>query len=402
MASFNDDLFDDFMEEEYATLRKQPRLDNAHSTQPQPQPQPQQSRSQNSDGLVLPRRDQFDPKGELPLELNLDITPQLLNLIQLKLDEDDNASAFAPKAKIASATTSTANDKLKASTFSAKLLRIGTWKYESRYQCDLVVKLYFAKRKLVWEFLEDGLKRKIEILWDNITGLKGDFPKNKPGRFTIMLDKVPNFFRENNPQPRKHTVWEPSSDITDGQASVDLKHYIECSPGVLNSHFEKLIRCDARLAQLSRHPTLVFDSKPSSLRNITNLVSPRPAPFKYNPLLGPCLDNSPQLLNLFNEADNISDAATASSTAIVVVADAYIASSSSKSSSSLYFSPSLLRIGKWKIKKPMFFREDNPQLGIKAIWQPRIEFTNGNASVCLECASLNLTIEKTTWWRKKF
>lgn len=35
-----------------------------------------------------------------------------------------------------------------------------------------MVKIYFAKRKLIWEIMEDGLKNKIEIEWADILALR--------------------------------------------------------------------------------------------------------------------------------------------------------------------------------------------------------------------------------------
>ena len=39
----------------------------------------------------------------------------------------------------------------------------------------LVVKIYFAKRKLVWEILENALKKKIEIQWSDVIGVGSRF-----------------------------------------------------------------------------------------------------------------------------------------------------------------------------------------------------------------------------------
>ncbi|GER25303.1 hypothetical protein STAS_00876 [Striga asiatica] len=77
--------------------------------------------------------------------------------------------------------------------------------YVSTYEGDLVAKCYFAKHKLVWEVLECGLKSKIEIQWSDIMALKAE--------------SRPTFFREINPQPKKHTL---SQATTDGQASFKL------------------------------------------------------------------------------------------------------------------------------------------------------------------------------------
>lgn len=51
----------------------------------------------------------------------------------------------------------------------------------AKHEGDLVAKCYFAKRKLVWEVLEDGLKSKIEIQWSDISAIKADFCENQPG-----------------------------------------------------------------------------------------------------------------------------------------------------------------------------------------------------------------------------
>lgn len=38
------------------------------------------------------------------------------------------------------------------------------------------------------------------------------------------------------------------------------QHFLQCSPGILNKHFEKLVQCDHRLFCLSRQPDIVLDS----------------------------------------------------------------------------------------------------------------------------------------------
>ncbi|KAJ0262971.1 ATP-dependent DNA helicase [Hirschfeldia incana] len=151
-------------------------------------------------------------------------------------------------------------EKLKASNFPASVLKIGKWEYKSRYEGDLVAKCYFAKHKLVWEVLEQGLKSKIEIQWSDIVGLKANCPEDGPGTLTLLLSRPPLFFRETNPQPRKHTLWQATSDFTDGQASLYRLHFLQCAQGIMNKHFEKLVQCDHRLFCLSREPEIIMDS----------------------------------------------------------------------------------------------------------------------------------------------
>lgn len=41
----------------------------------------------------------------------------------------------------------------------------------SRNEADLIANYYYVKKKLVWEFLENGLKSKIEIQCNNIIAM---------------------------------------------------------------------------------------------------------------------------------------------------------------------------------------------------------------------------------------
>lgn len=147
---------------------------------------------------------------------------------------------------------------------------ISGWQYVSKYEGDLVAKCYFAKHKIVWEILDGGLKSKIEIQWSDIKAMKANLCDDGPGTLTltvmhyiyvmficsmrwncairvvifsfILLQNIglflkllswtlficcllqllrpPLFFKESDPQPRKHTVWQPIADFTDGQASI--------------------------------------------------------------------------------------------------------------------------------------------------------------------------------------
>jgi hypothetical protein len=213
-----------------------------------------------------------------PLGLTLRKTPSLLDLISMKLAQGGNGDpvgtssadsiAAQDDAKIRPGKclvpSVTAQDKLKASNFPATSLKIGTWERTSRYEGDLVGKCYYAKRKLVWEVLENGLKSKIEIQWSDISAMKASCPENLPGTLDIEVSRPPQFFRETNPQPRKHTLWQSASDFTGGQATICKRHSLQFPEGVLNRHYEKLVQCDPRLkalveGALSSRPTPDFD-----------------------------------------------------------------------------------------------------------------------------------------------
>ncbi|XWS19173.1 hypothetical protein CRYUN_Cryun32bG0109200 [Craigia yunnanensis] len=204
----------------------------------------------------------YNPLDEpSPLGLRLKKSPSFLDFIQMKLSQQNTNKLTALKKKDSKGVTvSGVQDKLKASNFPASLLRIGSWEYKSRYEGDLVAKCYFAKHKLVWEVLDGGLKNKIEIQWSDIVAMKANNPDDGPGSLDVVLARQPLFFRETNPQPRKHTLWQATSDFTGGQASIHRQHFLQCPQGLLGKHFEKLIQCDPRLNFLSRQPEILLES----------------------------------------------------------------------------------------------------------------------------------------------
>ncbi|KAJ9567923.1 hypothetical protein OSB04_003889 [Centaurea solstitialis] len=212
---------------------------------------------------------QFNPLDEpSPLGLRLRKSPSLLDLIQMRLSEGNASSKIGADNKKGNKITasSAATDKLKASNFPASLLKIGAWEYKSRYEGDLVAKCYFAKHKLVWEVLDGGLKNKIEIQWSDIMALKATYPDDGPGTLDVVLSRQPLFFRETNPQPRKHTLWQATSDFTGGQASLNRYRLLVMASlstvptRLIRQAFEKLIQCDPRLNFLSQQAEIELES----------------------------------------------------------------------------------------------------------------------------------------------
>ncbi|GMI97578.1 hypothetical protein like AT4G30780 [Hibiscus trionum] len=246
------EIVEDSLEEEHGPLSKRSK----------PSPNLQHWNLESNVFPIPPS--QYNPLGEpSPLGLTLRKSPSLLDLIQMRLSQSQSSGSAAQAEVLSSGVKKEAKhaaDKLKASNFPASVLRIGNWEYKSRYEGDLVAKCYFAKHKLVWEVLEGALKSKIEIQWSDIMAIKANCPDDGPGTLNVVLARQPLFFRETNPQPRKHTLWQATSDFTDGQASIHRQHFLQCPQGSLNKHFEKLIQCDMRLNCLSRQPEIVLDS----------------------------------------------------------------------------------------------------------------------------------------------
>ncbi|XP_074590823.1 uncharacterized protein LOC141846687 [Curcuma longa] len=205
-----------------------------------------------------------------PLGLRLRKSPSLADMIQTRLSQakavkticaiSSKSSEVGDNKESMFSASSSSLSKIKASNFPASLLRIGTWECVSRHEGDLVAKCYFAKHKLVWEVLQGGLKSKIEFHWSDITAIKAVFSEGGYWTLDIVLARLPLFFRETDPQPRKHTLWQATQDFTNGQACIHRRHLLQCPQTLLSKNFEKLIDCDPHLKLLSQRPDIILES----------------------------------------------------------------------------------------------------------------------------------------------
>ncbi|CAL4997883.1 unnamed protein product [Urochloa decumbens] len=140
----------------------------------------------------------------------------------------------------------------KPSKFHADILKIGAWKWTSRYNGDLVAKFYYANHRVVWEIINEGLKMKIEIDWEHISALKFTFPEGGLGTLEIMS---PRFSKETNLQLGRGTAWQRTVDFTGGQATICRRHVLQCAPWILKKHMVTLLSSNHRLYSLSQENT---------------------------------------------------------------------------------------------------------------------------------------------------
>ncbi|KAL4202448.1 hypothetical protein AMTRI_Chr02g221120 [Amborella trichopoda] len=152
-------------------------------------------------------------------------------------------------------------DDRRASSFWITSLTIGSWQSIAKNNGDLVGKIYFRQKKLVWEILDQISRLKKRILMDlsNIVALRADFSQELTSTLEIMLSRAPQFYEERTPIPGKHTSWQDITDFTDGQASNDWRHFVKL-PSEFQKHYMRLLHYDERLRNLSTKP---FPSWPS-------------------------------------------------------------------------------------------------------------------------------------------
>jgi len=65
---------------------------------------------------------------------------------------------------------------------------------EAKYPYELVAKCYYARQKLMWEILHDGLKYKIEIQYQNISAIRAVIEEHSPGILEIEVYIFPSLF----------------------------------------------------------------------------------------------------------------------------------------------------------------------------------------------------------------
>ncbi|CAI9768914.1 unnamed protein product [Fraxinus pennsylvanica] len=171
--------------------------------------------SEQSGSKALPEFDMQEQgimdssENSSPLGLTLRKTPSFVDLVHKTLEKG--------KQKVRSQTKTNYGEKAKASNFPAKLLRIGTWQRMTTYEGDLVAKIYYAKRKIVWEILQRPLKCKIETQWSDIIGIRAMMPPNGEGTLEIEINT------------RGMMAMDRSARALDTRARLDLSSYPQTS-----------------------------------------------------------------------------------------------------------------------------------------------------------------------------
>ncbi|KAJ4892969.1 Uncharacterized protein Rs2_19763 [Raphanus sativus] len=209
-------------------------------------------------------------EGQYP-PLNLTYTPTLehFNKIESKLQEERQNPPYSTENTKTLTTYETPKniEKQKAMNFQISKIMIGEWTHKSVYPDDLKAKFYFAKKRLMWEILDEDskLKRKIEIQWSDVLSLRASYsPQNETGILEVELGKCPTFFMEINPQKGKHTQWKQlDQDFTLGQsASKYRRHTLHVSPKDLKWNLDKLASADSFWSKLAK---VNFPTLPQSL-----------------------------------------------------------------------------------------------------------------------------------------
>lgn len=119
-------------------------------------------------------------------------TQEHFNKIESKFQEERQKQLYSTENTKALTTheTPTTTEKLKAMNFEISKITIGEWTHKSVYPHDLIAKFYFAKKRLMWEILDEDskLKRKIEMQWSDVLSFRASFPpQNETGTLEVEV-----------------------------------------------------------------------------------------------------------------------------------------------------------------------------------------------------------------------
>ena len=128
-----------------------------------------------------------------PLNLLFTPTPELIALIEIELQQDYSSphqqnfhyTTEDPKTLTPSETPKN-HEKLKAVDSQIYKITIGQWTHTRVYPDDIKAKFYFAKKRIIWEILDDvetgtqveRLKRKIESQWSDVLSFRATYNSN--------------------------------------------------------------------------------------------------------------------------------------------------------------------------------------------------------------------------------
>ncbi len=114
---------------------------------------------------------------------------------------------------------------------------------------DLLVRLYYAKRQIVLSHLDGGVSSRMEISFNDITGVELIYePDSCRGLFAMEVRQPPRFVFESDPQPKMQSVWKNCADFTGGQATLCSRVCVLCNSSHLKKHVEKIAQSDSKIS----------------------------------------------------------------------------------------------------------------------------------------------------------
>ena len=126
-----------------------------------------------------------------------------------------------------------------------KKLSIGSWNLLAKYDEHVLLSFYWAEHKLVWEVLQLGVVRKMEVDFEDVQELEMSSGDEQPDKLLVSLHRPPRFFKENPPNAMPGGTQEVNyvytTDFTNGQASTESRHVLLFEPGSITRAHMKMM-----------------------------------------------------------------------------------------------------------------------------------------------------------------
>jgi hypothetical protein len=131
--------------------------------------------------------------------------------------------------------------------------------YGAAFKGELALKLYFARKQIVIEFVDAGLKKKLVVSFERIDEL--DLMVDVPGLdtkiavFSMHLTAPPAIFNERNPVPKLNTMWvETADDFCNGCSLLFARISLLVKKASAKRHLNRLRDTCPEMAQLLDNP----------------------------------------------------------------------------------------------------------------------------------------------------
>ena len=131
--------------------------------------------------------------------------------------------------------TTDPSDTSQATHLPVSRLNIGNWTLVAKHEEHVLLSLYWAERKLVWEVLHLGVVRKMEVDFEDVVGMDlSSAGPDESERLQVELGRPPRFYREAPGGAGGSTNYVYTTDFTSGQASQVSRHVLHFPNGTVS------------------------------------------------------------------------------------------------------------------------------------------------------------------------
>ncbi|SPQ96148.1 Uncharacterized protein PBTT_03655 [Plasmodiophora brassicae] len=151
---------------------------------------------------------------------------------------------------------------VKPTHLSAYRFVVGDWMSDAQYNGELTVKLYHSRAQIVFERLDQGVKRKLQFAFETIHEMYSTDVNVRVTQLIFVLNAPPHAHDESNPTPRTNTMWHPAAvDFCNQQSTVCNTMIAYVKRSTATKHIEKLRSMSPVIGAVFRSGPPLFQSR---------------------------------------------------------------------------------------------------------------------------------------------